>query len=282
MTKRHLGFHPAILLSFTLFSNAQAAAVFECLIEPTQTIDIKSPVTGLLNKVTVQRGEVVHKGQDLAYLESKAETTATELARFKAEMQAATATAENKIDYAKRKYQRRKDMQSKNFGSVQDLDEAESELKLAESQLDQAQENKTLAKLEWKHQQSLLDLRTIRSPIDGIVVEQNVFPGEVVEPGGKKENILKLAQIDPLRVSVILPIAAFGKVKTGMRVGVTPEAPINGKYHAKVKIIDRVVDAASGTFSVFLEMPNPDFSVPAGVKCKAAFPFGLAAGKGQP
>lgn len=256
-------------------SNALAAPSFECLIEPTQTVDISSPVVGLLDKVTVKRGDKVFKGQIIAKLESTAETASAALAHYKSEMTAPTATAESKVDFSKRKYQRRNEMYTQNFMSAQERDEAESELKLAEAELKLAQENKEIAKLEWQQQSSLLNLRTIRSPFDGVVVNQILFPGEVVEPSGQKKSILKLAQLNPLRVYVILPMAAFGKVKPGMKVDVSPELPVGGHYVGNVLIIDRIVDPASGTFGVFLEIANPKLSVPAGVKCRAEFPISL-------
>jgi RND family efflux transporter MFP subunit len=260
-----------------LCNTAQSAAVFDCLIEPTQTVDISSPVVGLLEKVNVRRGDKVHKGQVIASLESTAETASAALARYKSEMTAPTETAQNKIEFAKRKYERRRDMHAQDFMSAQDQDEAEAELKQAEAELKMAKENKEVAKLEWHQQSGLLDLRTLRSPFDGIVVDQSLYPGEVVEPSGQKKNILKLAQLNPLRVYVILPMSAFGKVKPGMKVDVNPELPVGGHYSGTVNIIDRVVDAASGSFGVFLEVANPKLEVPAGVKCKANFPFSFEA-----
>jgi multidrug efflux pump subunit AcrA (membrane-fusion protein) len=53
---------------------------------------------------------------------------------------------------------------------------------------------------------------------------------------------------------------------------VTPEAPLNGtSYNARVSVVDRVVDAASGTLGVRLELPNPGYRLPAGLKCKVRF-----------
>jgi membrane fusion protein (multidrug efflux system) len=52
---------------------------------------------------------------------------------------------------------------------------------------------------------------------------------------------------------------------------VTPENPVSKVYKAKVTIVDRVIDAASGTFGVRLELPNPKYRLPAGLKCKVAF-----------
>jgi len=57
----------------------------------------------------------------------------------------------------------------------------------------------------------------------------------------------------------------------GQSAEVLPEAPVGGRYTAAVKVIDRVHDAASGTFGVRLEMANPGMKLPGGIKCRANF-----------
>ena len=113
----------------------------------------------------------------------------------------------------------------------------------------------------------MLDRRTIYSPISGIVVERSMSPGERVD----QETILKVAQIDPLRVEVILPSAMFGSIDTGARATVVPEIPGDTVHVASVTIVDRVVDSASGTFGVRLQLPNPDHAIPGGVHCQVRF-----------
>ena len=103
--------------------------------------------------------------------------------------------------------------------------------------------------------------------ISGVVVERKMSPGERVD----QETILKVAQIDPLRVEVILPAAVFGAVETGMRAEVIPALPNAGVQVASVTIVDRVVDATSGTFGVRLELQNADHAVPSGLRCQARF-----------
>jgi RND family efflux transporter MFP subunit len=251
------------------FSLQALPAAYDCLVEPMQTIEVGSPVLGLLDKVYVRRGERVSSGQVLARLESDAEQAATELARFKSEATGPIVTAESKIEFARRKFQRRLQMEAEKLISPQERDDAEVELKLAEAELQVAKESRQLARFEYQHQASLLALRTLRSPFDGVVVDQVLYPGQVVEPTGAKNIILKLAQLDPLRVHVILPMEAFRKVALEMNVQVTLEQPLGGSYPAKVKTVDRLINAASGTFAVFLEMRNPQLRIPAGVKCKA-------------
>jgi multidrug efflux pump subunit AcrA (membrane-fusion protein) len=84
-----------------------------------------------------------------------------------------------------------------------------------------------------------------------------------------EEVVLRIAQIDPLLVEVTLPAAMFGKVKPGMRASIEPELGGEHVYVASVATVDRVIDAASGTFDMHLELPNPDHAVPSGMHCRA-------------
>ena len=127
--------------------------------------------------------------------------------------------------------------------------------------------NRRLADLELQRTTAEVALRTIKSPVNGVVVERFMHPGEFP----KQEKILKIAQIDPLRVEVYAPVARLGKITVGMTAHVKPEPPLTGEYAAKVTVVDRVVDAASGTFGVRLELPNPELKLPAGLKCSVRF-----------
>jgi hypothetical protein len=72
-------------------------------------------------------------------------------------------------------------------------------------------------------------------------------------------------------VEVILPAQVFGKIKPGMRATIVPELPEYGEHTAKVTIVDKVIDSASSTFGVRLEMPNEKQKVPSGLKCVVKF-----------
>ena len=123
------------------------------------------------------------------------------------------------------------------------------------------------AQLELLRAEETLRRHTIRSPIDGVVVQRYLSPGESV----RFQPMLRLAQINPLRVEVIVPVSAFGRIQIGQRAIIHPEEPMVGNYEAEVTIVDRVADAASGTFRVALDLPNPDYSLPSGLKCMVQF-----------
>ena len=83
--------------------------------------------------------------------------------------------------------------------------------------------------------------------------------------------MLKLAQLHPLHVEIIAPVELWGTILEGMEGEVIPEDPVGGVYYARVTIVDRVIDAASGTFGIRLELPNPDYVLPSGLKCRVRF-----------
>ena len=128
--------------------------------------------------------------------------------------------------------------------------------------------NERLADLELRRSMAEMARRKIVSPIKGVVLERSLSTGEFA----KQDPIVKLAQLDPLRVEVFVPVSMLNKIHVGMEAQVLPEAPVNGNYAAKVTVVDKVLDAASGTFGVRLELPNPDYKVPAGLRCKIRFP----------
>jgi len=243
---------------------------FDCLIEARQALDIRSPVEGVIEKIYVQRGASVRKGQTLATLTSGPERASLDLARSRATNEGEIKAAQARVDITRKKFERAEELVKKNFVSENARDEAEADYRLAQEQLRVAQENRRLAELEQKRSEEVLAQREIRSPVAGVVVEVMLKPGELTS-SNQKDPIIKLMQVDPLNVELILPVAHYGKIKAGQRAWVMPEAPIGGKYVARVEVVDPMFDAASGTFGVRLTLPNPDRKLPAGMKCRARF-----------
>ena len=271
----------ALFWSLVLAAPALAAAAqpnpgFECLIEPAQVVEVRTTVEGLIEKVNVRRGDSVRRGQVLAELQSRAERLAVDSARFRAQMEGQVETAESRTAYAAKKFARAEELQKENMVSAQARDEADAELRLARAELKSALENRELARIEHQRAVEQLALRTLFSPFDGVVVDRMLNPGDLAEAGTGRKAVLKVAQIDPLRVDVVVPAALFGRIKAGARVVVVPQVG-GGRLVSTVKMVDRVVDAASGTMVVRVELPNRDGSIPSGVRCKAEFDGILAA-----
>jgi RND family efflux transporter MFP subunit len=262
-------FSPALLFAAVLAAAPAVANEFDCIIEARQMVDIRSPVEGLISNVAVERGEVVKRGQVVVTLESGPERAALAVAKQKADSSGPVKSAEARLDLAVKKEKRAEDLARQNFISNNALEEARTERALAESELKIARENQKMAELEVARAGEVLNMRTLRSPVNGVVVDRYLKAGEFAT-STVKDPILRIAEIDPLNVEVILPASLYGQVARGDRAEVLPETP-KQKFDAKVAVVDRVINAASGTFGVRLELPNEKQLVPAGAKCKVKF-----------
>lgn len=213
---------------------------YECLIQPASIIKLSSPISGVISRITVDRGDAIKKGQTLVRLESKTEAAAVELAQAK-------------YEFSSREVDRVNELFKEDFTSEHAVDEAKTSAKLAEVELKQAK--------------AVLDQKRLRSPISGIVVKKHSSEGESVST----DEILTLARVDPLYVEVVLPIALLDTVTEGAEAKIFPQQPLGGEYLAIVKTVDNIIDAASGTFGVRLELANPQNAIPAGLRCRVEF-----------
>jgi len=240
---------------------------FDCLIEPYRTVEVRSPVTGVIDKLFVSRGSMVKQGAPLVKLDSTVESAATELALFKSQMNGPLQSAESRVLHAESKSRRKTELAASNFASTQDREDAEADAAVARADVLAARETQQLAKLEYAYASAQLGLRTIRSPIDGVVVDQAMNIGDLAQPGESNAFIIKLAQIDLLRVKAIVPLALYPRIKLGQRADVIPEKPMEGHYAATLTVVDKVIDAASGTFQIRMDLPNAKGALPGGLKC---------------
>lgn len=250
-----------------LVPGAGLAEEFDCLIEPHMVVELSSRVDGVIKDMLVDRGDQVEPDQAVARLESGAEQAALEYARARSQMDSEIEQHKANLHYGWRNEKRIAELHQKQAVSSSEIDRVRTEARIAKFKLAQAEENKRLAELDLVRASETMERHTIRSPIKGVVVERYLNPGESVED----KAIVKLAQIDPLRVEVVVPISAFGKIQRGQGALVYPEAAIGGEYESTVTIVDTVIDAASGTFRARLALPNPEYKLTSGLKCTVHF-----------
>jgi RND family efflux transporter MFP subunit len=144
------------------------------------------------------------------------------------------------------------------------LDEVQTKAEVGALRVQQAQMDQRVAALTAERTERLLDLKQIRSPLDGVVIERKMSVGEYVY---EQTPVMTIAQIDPLSVELIVPAARYGQIHVGGGARVHPDAPVGGDYPATVEVVDPMIDASSGTFGVRLKLANPDHLIPAGLRC---------------
>jgi len=244
-----------------------AAQPLDCLIQPNQVVQVGAAVSGLIQAIDVERGDPVRRGQVVARLAADVERVSAELAQTRAAQSAELKQAERSREFARREMTRARDLVSENFVSKAAVDKAETESQVSDDRLQQALERRRQAELELRLADAQLQRRQVRAPISGIVTDRFMSAGEFVED----KPILRIVEVNPLRVEVVVPAPAFGLIAQGARATVRPEVGTVREAPATVTIVDRVLDPASNTFRVRLTLPNPDLKIPAGARCKVDF-----------
>ncbi|MCA3585182.1 MAG: efflux RND transporter periplasmic adaptor subunit [Methylocystis sp.] len=247
---------------------ANQAAPLGCLIQPSLLVRLGTPVEGMLSEITVRRGDLVERNQVVARLMSDVETASVALARERAENSFSAAARRHRHEFLQRRMERQERLIASNAVSPSALDEVRTEVRMAAAELLQEELQDRLNQLELARNVALLDQRTIRSPVSGVVVEVAMSPGEFRD---SQKHIAVLAQMNPLHVEVFVPIARYGQIEVGHIATIMPEQPIGGRHEAVVQVVDRVFDAASGTFGVRLQLHNADLRLPAGIRCTVQF-----------
>ena len=273
MESNGTGVQPALIAIATLALTGAVAAQdlegLDCMIEPHSVADVSTREEGVIEAILVKRGDIVKKGQVVAKLESRLEKITLELAEARANMTGEIESRKATLEYTERQRDRISDLYDKKSVSYNEKDKADTDVRLARTELQLALDNQVIREIERERAAQRLELRSIRSPVDGVIVEILLVPGESVED--RAREIMTIAEVDPLNVEVIMPAELYGSVKIGTTAEVTPLIPGGEVRMTRVSVVDRTIDAASDTFGVQLQLENSDHAIPGGVRCNIDF-----------
>lgn len=235
---------------------------------PSDIIDLAPAVDGIVSVVHVDVGDTVEAGQLIAELDASVERAAEALAEHEASSDVARRMAKVEWVEAQRRYDRRKNLTSQ--FSADEIADFEAEAKVKELAFLDAEEDARQAELEWKRAQATLARMELHSPIDGVVTQRDLSPGELASRSGQS-MVLQVSCVDPLLVEVRTPALMIDEVKVGTEVEVWFEQPGRPHRKATVTAIQPVIETASQTFLVRMSIPNEDGSLRAGVRCGVRF-----------
>jgi RND family efflux transporter MFP subunit len=225
-------------------------AVFEESVEivgtldPKSSADVKSEITGTVREVYVTEWVPVRKGAPLARLD----TTETEagIAALKA-VEAQTRVAETR---ARREYDRA--VQLKQYGLItpQNLDDAKSAVEAAEA-------GTAAAVAQTRTAETRLAKANIVAPIDGVVAFRGINVGDRVENMGSGTPTFQIVDNRLLDLTVSIPSSRLAAIRIGQEIEFTTDSVPGRAFTGKVKFINPVIDAASRSARVVVEVPNP-------------------------
>lgn len=250
---------------------AAHAQALDCLVEPAMTLKIGSPISTTLASVEVKRGDTVHVGQVLARLDAGVEQADLALAEARARSTAEIDSRRSRLEFATADLSRGAQLLQGSNIAQQKVDELRTNFRVAQQDLVTAELNHQLAILDLARAQALLNQRLIRSPVDAVITQRLLGPGEFVH---QDNQIVVLAVVSPLHVQVYPPIRLRSLVHRGQTTKVTLSVPAGESHEATVTVVDQVFDAASGTFGVQLDLPNGEGAISGGQRCQILFDSG--------
>ena len=248
----------------TATQSTLAPASYDCIIMPSETIELGSPSPGQLSQVLVDRGSSVTAGQTVATMESRLEQATLNLAELRAQIDTELNFRMAAFQIEQRTEKRLSSLAASDVATQHDKDQASLDSKMAAWRVLQAEEAMRVNKLEKDRAEVALQRRSIQSPINGVVVAQLHRPGEYVDSA----PILRIVNLDQLHVEAILPMRLFGKVHVGMTATIVSDFGDSKAMQATIDAVDPIGDVGSGTFGARLILSNPQREIAAGVKCR--------------
>jgi len=253
--------------------------------QPYQVVDVHPKVSGYMEHINVDIGDVVHRGQTLAVLQ---------VPELKAQLQAATfameqsreeiARAQHEIDRAEATYaalhaesERLKQAAATRPGLIaqQELDNAQAQDLSAQAQVDAAKAAMAAAKqhlgaatADKQRVEALESYTNVTSPLDGVVIWRYADTGALIQ-GGTNSNdqalpIVRIAQSQILRLRVPVPEDDVQYVRAGDQLQVRVDA-VNRSFTGNIVRFTRSVNFETRTMETEIDVHNKDLSIAPGM-----------------
>lgn len=216
--------------------------VLEGDVTPDLSTPVRSESAGTVEALAARKGARIAAGDVLVRIAP-------------AERDARLAEAEADVRRAERDYRSITQLAERGFATRAREEEVRAALAAAEARLAVARE--------------ALSDTLVRAPVAGILSELAIDPGEVVQPG---EEVARIIDTDPLVVEVDVPQRSVSQLALGQSARV---AFVTGETReGQVRFIAPAAERGTRTFSVEVEVANPDGAVPAGISAEVSLPVG--------
>jgi membrane fusion protein (multidrug efflux system) len=213
---------------------------FNSTLETEATVDLYPQVTGQVDELFVEEGDIVKTGDPLIRIDDRQWRVDADEARV------TLAQQENEFARTESLFQRK-------LVNEQDYESAKF----------------SLEQMRLRHERARiqLDYATVRAPFDGVVSEREVQVGARVGPNTK---LFSLVSLQDMVARVYVPGRYLPDVAAGQEATLTSDFLPGREFAAWVKRISPVIDPSSGTFKVTVGVRAPDGDIVPGLFVRAS------------
>lgn len=197
-------------------------------VETDENIIIYPEYSGVLEKIYVEEGEQVSKGQILAKIDEGG--LSSQLAELK-----------TRAALAKTTFERRKNLWDQEIGSEMQFLQAKSNYEAMQSSVEQLQ--------------SQLAKTVVRAPFSGVIDQVISDEGQVVSPGANQ--LFRLIDLNEMYVTADVPENYLGSIQKGTKVLVELNS-IGKEFESEIKEISSYINPNNRSFEIKVAVPNND------------------------
>lgn len=231
-------------------------------VNPVNTVDIGSQVSGMIKEIYVDYNSKVKKGQLLAQIDPSLFQAQVDKARGDLEAARSNkAKIEAMLVYDKKNYERYKKLYTKNYVAKSELDLAEATYKSDLAQIAAAQGTINQAQATLQNNLTSLRYTKIVSPVDGIVVSRAVDVGQTVAASFQTPTLFQVAQdLTNMQIEVNVSEADIGRIKKDQEVEYTLDGYADEVFHGKVTEVRIAPTTVSNvvTYTVIVDVDNKE------------------------
>ena len=232
-------------------------------LEGEASVEVSSKVNGRLEEVAVRIGDRVAKGSVLARVEAREIQEQVNQAQASFEVARATVRQrEADLKFSQTNLDRSRSLFERQLLPRQTLDDADARQQSSQAQLDLAKAQFTQAQARLDELKITLGATEIRSPVNGFVGKRMLDPGAFVS---SNTTVVSMVQIDRVRLVANVVEKDLRRVKVGSSADVEVDAFPGEIFHGRVARLAPILDPATRTAQMEVEVPNDDFRLKPGM-----------------
>mgnify|MGYP000716195279 CR=1 FL=1 len=242
-------------------------------LQPVDSVEVGSDLTGEIAEVLVEANDLVQAGQVLARIEPRPfEIAVAEARSAVASARASVAQAEANLDLARREHDRTAALVERQAATRMELENAASKLRIQSAVRDSARAQLAQARSSLERAGENLEDTVIVSPIDGVVLQRSVSPGQTVVSAMSATTLFEVStDLSRLQAEVDIDEADVAQVEPGQPTRFSVAAWPDRTFDATVARVDLSPDLTSAVVYVAeLHLDNPDGALRPGMTATAS------------
>lgn len=238
-------------------------------LRPYQSVEVSTTERGEIREVMVRQGDEVKKGDSLLRLDDENIEARLAIARAQAGSEGPILAAQAEVKLHRERLAIVEKLRSRGTSNSAEYDRQKSLLEVSLANLKSAEEEREIHQLQVESIEVELSRRTLRSSIDGVVIEVARDAGEAIN-SVREGALVRIVEVDRLKARAFVPLSLVQGLKDGAvayLISMEEEELAKGE----IVFVSPLSDPATNTVEIVVEFPNEERNLPIGKSVQLRF-----------